>query len=321
MSNALLLWSRVCKQIRLTFKMILRNGRTVTYEEDDSCIDEADKSKTMNKEGVRTRKKTSHFLYGEPSELPIGQLPTAGDVLRLVWLYRSRDRDNNILIRSIINDAAIDIAEFWEKAIGDRTTVPIISLKSIQLRLQRLYTKSQSLMKSKQPADVEKFNDSLLSLFDLCSCSCPTVACGDVKCNEQNCRQHHLQCRCAVKVPKREIQFLIDQRTNRRMYISTIDWPTTGTWKRRQIRDEKEEELDRRQKQKLTEDTYEVGYGEDDYEDESDVNASELLQTNMEVDDEYLPQERVVSAEYNTLPLPKLALICDRQVSKSWLLI
>ena len=169
----------------------------------------------MSKARIGTRSKTSHFLVGEPSELPVGQLPTNGDVLRLIWHYRCLQ--NRTDTRYILRDAAQDIEDLWEKAITDRTElkVPIITREAILQRLQRLYRKVCDINKNKVKApQVEEFKLSLNNLFDICTCQCPYASCIDIrpKCNNEYCNGYHMLCRCTIKIPKCEIEFLIDQR-------------------------------------------------------------------------------------------------------------
>ena len=61
-----------------------------------------------------------------------------GDALRLIILYRCRDK--HVSTRMIINYAAEDIAELREKAISDRISVPIITQNAIELRLRRIFS-------------------------------------------------------------------------------------------------------------------------------------------------------------------------------------
>ena len=59
--------------------------------------------------------------------------------------------------------------------------------------------------------------------FDVCSCACPSASCFEVHCKAKNCDGFHLACKLDVKVPNREIQFLLDQRCARKMIIADID--------------------------------------------------------------------------------------------------
>ena len=56
--------------------------------------------------------------------------------------------------------------------------------------------------------------------FDVCSCTCPSASCFQVHCNAKHCNEFHLAGKCDVKVPKREMQFLLDQRCARIMVMA-----------------------------------------------------------------------------------------------------
>ena len=79
-------------------------------------------------------------------------------------------------------------------------------------------------------------------MFDICSCDCVTISCQDIKCRAKKCDGYHLDCKCEVKVPKIEIQFLLDQRSTRKMKIEGIDMKVTATWERSEERENKEAE-------------------------------------------------------------------------------
>ena len=59
--------------------------------------------------------------------------------------------------------------------------------------------------------------------FDVCSCTCPSASCFQVHCKAKICNGFHLASKCDVKVPKCEIQFLLDQRSARKMVIADIN--------------------------------------------------------------------------------------------------
>lgn len=60
---------------------------------------------------------------------------------------------------------------------------------------------------------IESFKQSSAKLFDICSCKCENIT----KCTCEKIR----------KVSKKEWDFLIDQRTARKMIIGSIDLVTT----------------------------------------------------------------------------------------------
>ena len=163
-----------------------------------------------------TRNKTEHPAFGSPCELPPTKLPTLGDTVRLIWKYKCDEENQGLDFRvsdknKAIKNAAHGNGEIWEKALGDRNTVPLVSQKAIEGRLKRSYEKGIQIVRYKNKKDMPKFKESLTKLFDICSCTCPSTTCQDIKCMSKNCDGYHLKCKCVVKVPKREIRFLIDQ--------------------------------------------------------------------------------------------------------------
>lgn len=190
-----------------------------------------------------TRKQVEHGVFGHPSDLPPSQLPTLGDVLRQVWKYKCEEEEVTqrkfVQKNDALNQALSDVSDLWEKAIGNRKEVPLISVKAGIGRLKRIYEKGIDLNKKKIKNDspkvkeeILKFKDNMLKLFDICSCSCSSISCQLVRCKLKQCDGFHLDCRCDIKVPKREIMFLIDQRTDRKMKIDGIDKPVTEMWAR-----------------------------------------------------------------------------------------
>ena len=63
-------------------------------------------------------------------------------------------------------------------------------------------------------------------LFDICSCIYPDISCQTAKCKLKTCDGVHLDCRCDIKVPEKEIMFLLDKRMARKI---KIEW-VTESW-------------------------------------------------------------------------------------------
>ena len=63
-----------------------------------------------------------------------------------------------------------------------------------------------------QLVKLNEFKMEMGEFSDVCSCACPSASCFQVHCKAKNCDGFHLACKCDVKVPKREIQLLLDQR-------------------------------------------------------------------------------------------------------------
>ena len=62
-----------------------------------------------------TRKTTAHQLFGSPADLPHNQLPTTGDVLRLILKHKAEDEEASAVKFANKNEAV-------KKAVADVTT-------------------------------------------------------------------------------------------------------------------------------------------------------------------------------------------------------
>ena len=110
-----------------------------------------------------------------------------GDSLRLIWNLKCTQEEKAIAFKlseksNAIIEAALEISSLWEKAIGFRKTVPLISQKAIEGRLKRKYEKGIDLIKNKNKKDIPEYEEELNKLFDICSCECSPTTCQDIKC-------------------------------------------------------------------------------------------------------------------------------------------
>ena len=120
-------------------------------------------------------------------------------------------------MNGIVKKTALDASAIWARAIGDRFTVSLLGQKTIENKLKRLYKKGLLVNKNKRNhLKLNEFKMKMGEFFDVCSCTCPSASCFQVHCKAKNCVGFHLTCNCDVKVTKREIQFLLDQRCARR---------------------------------------------------------------------------------------------------------
>ena len=97
------------------------------------------------------------------------------------------------------------------------------------------------LLVNKNKRNLVKLNEFKMEMgefFDVCSCACPSASCLQVHCKAKNCDGFHLACKCDVKISKREIQFLLDQRYTRKMIIADMDRNVSRMWGRAAARDE-----------------------------------------------------------------------------------
>ena len=138
-----------------------------------------------------------------------------------------------------MNKAALDVSAIWARAIGDRFTIPLLDQKIIENKLKKLYKKDLLVNKNKRNlVKINKFKMEMGEFFDVFSCTYPSASCFQVHCKAKNCDGFHLACKCDVKIPKCEIQFLLDQRCAGNMIIADIDRNVSRMWARAAIRDE-----------------------------------------------------------------------------------
>jgi hypothetical protein len=154
-----------------------------------------------------TRKAASHVAFGHPlQDLPTSELPTRLDVARHFLFLKDKKSSSNKDVIPQLSQALIDV---WIRA-----GIPPQPLKNVKMKLMRLMDDGSEV--SKHGISVEKskkFMDSLNELFDIAACQCKDL----------------LTCNCAkeLKIPARERDFIVDQRTARRMQIGGVDKAVT----------------------------------------------------------------------------------------------
>ena len=99
----------------------------------------------------RTRAKTEHPLFGQPSDLPSAQLPTVGDALKPILQYKSEDEAGNISDKNMaFKQAALDVSTIWIKAVANRTKVPIVPQKLVEDRLRKIDDKGIGIVQNRR---------------------------------------------------------------------------------------------------------------------------------------------------------------------------
>lgn len=133
----------------------------------------------------------------------------------------------------ISEEVAVQLKEIWEKA-----SIPVVSHDRILQLLQKYHEKYKNLMKpfkERQNNDTYKaklqgFKEAAqVTLFDIAACKC-------------KCDLSSPLCTCnkSRKVPANEREFLLDQRTVRKMFISSVDKTESRSIKRKEKRKERE---------------------------------------------------------------------------------
>lgn len=171
---------------------------------------------------IKTRKKTNCPIFGTPKELWPNKLPTYHDVMKYYLFIKQEFKPERTskepTVLEISERVAIEIRQIWEKA-----SIPVIIHKRVLQMIRAYHDKYRNLTKpykKRQGSENYKnkiriFQENSRRLFDICSCKCKNI--GNSMCT----------CEKNRRVPKRETAFLIDQRTERKMIIGSIDLVTT----------------------------------------------------------------------------------------------
>lgn len=175
---------------------------------------------------VLTREKVKCPIFGHPDLLDENILPSYKDVMRYYLFIRQKLKEENgskPAVSTICSNLAPEIIKIWRKA-----SIPTVSDRRVEQMLMSYNTKYKNLLKSKGKKSshtmesVRKFKETSENLFDLAACKCSDFS---------NCTCERLK-----KVPLMEQGFLIDQRTQRKMFIGGIDKDSTQKLSRTLLR-------------------------------------------------------------------------------------
>lgn len=156
-------------------------------------------------------------IFGSGCDLALNVLPTYEDILRYFLLvHHSKKGQYKDLVAESCEEVSTKLEEIWNRA-----SIPIIDHRSIERRIRSYYDKYRSLLKPfKARKDVESYRQQLFRfrqnaqiLFDIATCRCESF---------DNCT-----CEKIRKIPIKERNFLLDQRTDRKMAIGGVDRETT----------------------------------------------------------------------------------------------
>lgn len=168
---------------------------------------------------MATRNAVKCPIFGMAEEIPKNVLPTKADVMRYYQWFRhnlkagQNKKEPSFL--QIVTPVARGIEKVWQNA-----SIPVVSRKRIIQLIKNCHDKYMNLMKSYKARKTQNsFNEKLVTfrnsynvLFDIASCKCDSSSC---------------HCEKTRKIPKPEQQFLLDQRTQRKMRIGGIDLKAT----------------------------------------------------------------------------------------------
>ena len=181
----------------------------------------------------QTRRRTQHFLLGQPSLFPQNQLPLEYEVFNHYKFLRDKEtteKGKAPNIQDIAKKVAEDICNLWIS----RGNLKTIELKSVVRRVETLLKRGNDLLKiikgkreslltelennENQKIIHKKKIDTLTDLFDISPCKHEDIDLCD--------------CPKEKKVPKDEWEFMQDQRSARNLYIGSRDMNITNRWKR-----------------------------------------------------------------------------------------
>ena len=252
----------------------------------------------------QTRSMISCSIFGPPCEFPANQLPTYGDIMRQYKLIRNLLKENynnkEPSVKEVSNAVAAKVESIWLKS-----SLPITTHTRVVQMVQQHHekyirikksSKSKKNLKSYQ-LQVRKFECHSSKLFDICSCKC-------IDLNECKCPRDR-------KVSLKERGFLLDQRSQRLMYIGNIDYTETKKLQKRVERRKKAlhstnssiGDLSLVREYKELNETFEYG---EEYEDGS---VSENEDEHGERSQKY---SKCTQSKQLRRDLPTVALTCDR---------
>lgn len=243
----------------------------------------------------KTRKDLRCPIFGEPIKLNANVLPTYCDVIKYyLWIRNNLLELNNAKDPSIKYICAIiasDIEQIWKTA-----SIPTISHQQVVARLVSYYSQYKSIKKLRSDAKKQHFfKDSQKKLFDIATCKCAS----------------RKICKCIIKVPAAEENFLKDQRNERKMYIGCVDRVTTKSLRRNEVRKRKYDEFVDKTIAASASSSMPVVHWSDSSSssglssEENDISLNEWAQT-------FQKEEKQKENKQMRHKLPNLALACDR---------
>lgn len=148
-----------------------------------------------NRDKKNTTKKFVCHIIGDKRQLKRNVLPTIEDVLKhYLWLDK---------IKNPFDMIVANILEIWHLS-----SIQTVSKDRIMYILKYNVKKYKSLLKNSKKSYHEKraniFKNNIKKLFDISACKCIKI------------------CICKCKCSEYEMMFLLDQRSTRKMTITTV---------------------------------------------------------------------------------------------------
>lgn len=252
-----------------------------------------------------TRKMIDCPIFGSFSDLSGRMLPTYEDMMKC-YLYERHQMQQltkkDPAVNDIANIVSKKIESLWKKA-----SIPCVSHDRIKKMILDYHKKYRCILKPmKCRKDVpsykrkcDQFRDhARKTLFDASCCKCKCFT--DCLCLKER------------KVPKEEQTFLTDQRTDRKMVMSSIDVVTT---KRNKLAIERKSRLDRfYERQRSTNMTEEpsIVHGSSSSENEGNIKEDQEFTIPKSLKRRKRTPSPSQKHSRKNLHLPALASACDR---------
>ena len=157
----------------------------------------------------------------KPKKLDNNVLPLNSEVISHYFFLRNSFSDSNPGFFHKI-PAFGDIKEKLfkdEVALWRKSGLPIVSKQRVEAKLKELIDRYTAARKKALKRGDEKIDEVWLkNLFDLCRCKCSIP---DVPTTHR--KKFACSCACDNQIPEKELNIIEDQRSVRKMIISTVD--------------------------------------------------------------------------------------------------
>ena len=254
-----------------------------------------------------------HEIFGFPAPLPENVLAAKSDVLkRMVQVKENLHIETGkkvITVNEIIKPVLEELPKAWEKS-----SIPTISSKGIEKGLTKLWTEARDCQKSDYKK--QKFEEEKPKLFDISSCKCEKIDCAKAGCKSEDCEEIHIQCNCepSKRIPKRELDFLFDQRGPRKMIMLGVDGSVTKSLRNAEKRKADSEAQRDKEKRRIEENLQNQAEANNTFFSEDTVTIEEC--DDDDDDDEtgmkWTREKKKKASDRNLNKLPRTAQSLDR---------
>lgn len=177
---------------------------------------------------VKTRLNFECPIFGHPKVLSEICLPTYDDVMRY-YIYIRHELKPDPSSKEPSVSEILDVLMKKVELVWIKSSIPTVSRTRMVQMGKAYHDKYRNILRSKgrkgtesYDLAVERFLNESKRLFDVASCKCKLFS--ECKCSKEK------------KVPVLEQMFLVDQRTDRKMCISTVDKSVTKILRQREDR-------------------------------------------------------------------------------------